>query len=537
MIVKDIAFDTDGRDKLLSGINKLADAVKSTLGAGGETVLIESENHTGGLTITKDGVTVAKSINLLDPIENLAVTMMKEAAENTAQSAGDGTTTAIVITQAIIKTALDAISRNTKEGQSKPTCINKMEMIKAIRSNSDKVVALLLKEAKKITKKSLLNVATISCNNDPYLGKIIAEAYTKVGRGGVVTLEDSKTSDTYCEVIDGIKIHRGLSSKHFVTDVRKEMCVLDKPYIMVTDQEINSVSAIEKALTGVMQKGASILIIGNVGDKALKTLAVNNMKGTIRVCTIIPPQFGYKSHELCEDIAKATGAKFFSESMGDDLSLITFEDLGRAKKVMVNNATTVLTIDDNEMILTEHITDLWRLHDETKHNHEKAFIKERIATLTGGIGVVYVGANTDLELKEKRDRVDDAICATRAALEEGILPGGGIALKNIANNYKTNGSTKSETLGQVIFMKALCEPFATICRNAGIDPNEISKKFDAKGIGVDVKTHTVGNMFDLGIIDPAKVTACAVANATSVATTILSTNAIITNIRDYASNR
>lgn len=531
MIVKDISFNEDGRGKLLSGINKLANAVKSTLGAGGETVLIESENHTGGLTITKDGVTVAKSINLLDPIENLAVTMMKEAAENTAHSAGDGTTTAIVLTQALIHQFEKLMEKYSD------TNINKTEMIKAMRKKSSEVVSDLLKSAKKITPTSLLNVATISSNNDAELGSIIAEAYNKVGRGGVVTLEDSKTSNTYCEVIDGIKIHRGYSSKHFLTDVRKEMCVLNNPYVLVTDQEIDSIAAIEKALVQVVQQNRSILIIGNVGEKALKTFAINNMKGTIKVCTIIPPQFGYKSHELCEDIAKATGAKFFSESMGDDLSLIEFSDLGKAKKAMVSAAHTVLTIEDNKTILDGHIKDLWKLHDETKNNSEKAFIKERIATLTGGIGVVYVGANSDIELKEKRDRVDDAICATRAALEEGILPGGGIALKNIASAYKINGNTPSQTLGQEIIVESLSQPFNTICSNAGIDPVEISKKFNAKGMGVDVKTSKVGNMYKLGIIDPAKVTACAVENAVSVATTILSTNAIITNLREYEGNR
>jgi len=532
MIVKDISFDAEARRKLRVGINKLADAVRSTLGAGGQTVLIESEHHTQGLTITKDGVTVAKSINLIDPIENLAVTMMKQAAENTASAAGDGTTTAIVLTQALITGAMELM-----DAESDGFKISTTEMTRAMQKLSKTIVADLLKSARKITDKSLLNVATISSNNDPELGAIIADAYSRVGRGGVVTIEDSRTADTYCEVIDGVKIHRGYASKHFVTDVRKEMCVLNNPYVMVTDQEINSIASIEKSLAGVVQRGGSILIIGNVGEKALKTLAVNNMKGTIKVCTIIPPQFGYKSHELCEDIAKATGAKFFSESMGDELSLITEDDLGRAKKAIVSGSNTVLTLNENQGILAEHITDLWRLHDETKHNSEKAFIKERIATLTGGIGVVYVGANSDIELKEKRDRVDDAICATRAALEEGILPGGGIALKNLSQNYKTNGSTPSETLGQKIMLQSLVQPFRTICLNAGIDPEEISKIFDAKGIGVNVKTQEVGDMYKLGIIDPAKVTACAVENATSVATTILSTNAIITNVREYESNR
>ncbi len=532
MIVKEISFDSAAREKLLSGINKLANAVKSTLGAGGETVLIESENHTGGLTITKDGVTVAKSINLLDPIENLAVTMMKQAAENTATTAGDGTTTAIVLTQAMINLALETI-----ESLSPDISLNKTEMIRAMRKTSEKIVADLLSSAKKITKNSLLNVATISANNDPELGTIIAEAYDKVGKGGVVTVEDSKTSATYSEVIEGVKINRGFASKHYITDIRKEMCVLTNPYVLVTDQEINSVSAIEEALRGVMQKGASILIIGNVGEKALKTLAVNNMKGTLRVCSIIPPQFGYMSHELCEDIAKATGAKFFSESMGDDLSLVMFEDLGKAKKAIVTPTNTVLTIAENRTLLSEHITDLWTLHDEMTLPHEKKFVKERLATLTGGIGVVYVGANSDIELKEKRDRVEDAVCATRAALEEGILPGGGIALKNLSTGYKVNGNTPSETLGQKIVMGALLQPYKTICENAGIDPAAAAKKIDAKGMGIDVRTKELGNMFKLGIIDPAKVTACAVENATSVATTILSTNAIITNVRDYAGNR
>ena len=534
MIVKDISFDNDGRSQLLRGIDKLANAVKSTLGAGGETVLIESENHTGGLTITKDGVTVAKSINLLDPIENLAVTMMKEAAENTAIAAGDGTTTAIVLTQAIIHSAIEAMNNISETEISN---FNKTEMINAIRTKGEEIAKTLLKSAKKISSKGIINVATISSNNDQELGSIIADAYTKVGRGGVVTIEDSKSSDTYAEIIDGVKIHRGYSSKHFINDIRKEMCVLNNPYVLVTDHEINSVASIEKALQGVMQRGKSLLIIGNVGEKALKTLAVNHLKGVLNICCIIPPQFGYKSHELCEDIAKATGAKFFSENTGDDLSLITFEDLGEAKKAIINNNSTVLTLNDHAPMLEEHIQELWKLHDESKANQDKAFIKERIATLTGGIGVVYVGANSELELKEKRDRVDDAVCATRAALEGGILPGGGIALKNLASEYKVNGNSQSETLGQKILKNALTKPFQTICTNAGINPEEISKKIDAKGIGVNVRTKEIGDMYKLGIIDPAKVTSCAIKNAVSVATTILSTNAIITNVRNYESNR
>jgi len=527
MIVKQVSFADAARADLIDGINLIGDAVKSTLGARGQTVLIESENHTHGITITKDGVTVAKSINLLHPTQNLAVRMMKEAAENTSISAGDGTTTAIVITQAIILEAQKKIKSH----------MSVVDITRAIQEGCEYVKDELVKMSKKVNGRKLLDVATVSCNNDPVIGKIIADAYKSVGENGVVTVENAAGSQTYADVIDGMKIDRGYTSKYFITDQKKDECVLDSPYVLVVDQEISHLSNIEHVLAPIIQSGKGLLIIGSLSAAALNTLNLNKVKGTIKVCNILPPQFGYKSHELMADIAIATGAKYFSESTGDNLELIKFEDLGRAHKAIISRSSTVL-IKDTQVSggVESRIAELWDLHDGSESVDEKQFIKERMAILSGGVAVIHVGANSEIEQKEKRDRVDDAVCATRAALEGGILPGGGIALLRIAEKLSARGANESELVASVILSEAIRSPFCQILVNAGLDPAVIRGNL-SNGDGYDVKAQKYGNMLTMGIIDPVKVTVNALENAVSVATTILSTNAIITNVRDYEGGR
>ncbi len=528
MIVKQVSFDSEARQDLIDGINVLADAVKSTLGARGQTVLIESENHTKGITVTKDGVTVAKSINLLHPTQNLAVSMMKEAADKTAISAGDGTTTAIVITQAIVLEAQKRIKPH----------MNITDIIRAIQASSEYVVKELGKKAKKVNGKRLLDVATISSNNDKELGDIIAKAYQEVGDDGVVTVENARGAYTYSEITNGMKIDRGYSSKYFITDHKKAECVLHNPYVLVTDQEINHLTNIpEHVLKAVISSNRPLLIIGTLTPQALNSFNVNVAKGIIKGCSIIPPQFGWKSHELMEDIATATGATYFSEDTGDNLEVIQVSDLGKAKKAIISQEGTVLVKNDEQNIHVENrVADLWEEYETHTIEDQKEFLKERIAIMTGGVGVIHVGAKSDIEQKEKRDRVDDAVCATRAAIEQGILPGGGIALLEIASDLAGRGSSESERVANAILADAIKAPFRQILTNAGLDAKDIEPNLDP-GVGYDVKADRYGNMIKLGIIDPMKVTKNALENAVSVATTIMSTNAIITNVRDYESGR
>ena len=404
-IVKDIAFDSEGREKLMSGIDKIADAVKSTLGARGRTVLIESEQHIGGLTVTKDGVTVARSITLMDPTENLAVQMMRQAASNTATTAGDGTTTAIVLAQALIK---QAELRLTEEE-------NITEVLRRIRHWADEVIVRLGRRSRKVTDKNLLNVATISANNDKEIGEIIFNAYKSVGDGGVVTVENSKGAETYCEVTSGMKFTRGFTSHYFITDDRNQTAVLNKPHIFLTDQEVSNLMSYEAMLKPIIEKNQSILFISNMGNSALSTLTINKVKGTIKACNIVPPQFGWKTDDLMQDIALVTGGTYLSEKMGSDATLVTPHDLGRAEKATIDQTSTVIVGGEGNVDeINKRIDDVKKLLAEEKSPEEIKFLEERLGVLTGGVGVIYVGAQSDIEQKEKRDRVDDAVCATKA---------------------------------------------------------------------------------------------------------------------------
>ena len=511
MIVKDIVFGDEGRKKLVNGVDAIANAVGSTLGARGRTVLIESEQHVGGITVTKDGVTVAKSINLMDPAENLAVMIMREASEKTATSAGDGTTTSMVLAQAIVHNALNSIEKGD----------NVTQVMRDINASSAKVLDELASMSIQVTADKLESVATISANGDEVIGKIIADAYNQVGLTGVVTVEQSKDSFTYSEVISGMKIDRGYTSKYFVTDHKKQEAELDKPYILVTDQAIVNLRDILSILEFIVDEGQSLLIVGEVEENALNSLNMNRVKNKIKICTIIPPQFGYKRHQLMQDIATATGAKYFSEQTGDNLAMVSVDDLGRAEKVVSGRFNTL--VFGPQGAVDERVAQMQEQLDVETSDIEKEFLKERVANLGGGVAVIKVGAQSDIELKEKKDRVDDAVCAVRAALEEGVLPGGGVALKDVAM------SMEQVTKGDKILYQSLFAPMNKIIGNAGM---EIELSLVAKpGVGVNVVSESIADMMDIGIIDPTKVTREALKNAVSVATTLLSTDTVITNIR------
>jgi len=534
---KDLSFGNKGRNKLISGITQIANAVKSTLGPRGNTVLIESAYVTGGLTVTKDGVTVAKAVDLVDPVENLAVRMMKQAADNTASSAGDGTTTAIVLTEALVKQG-DLLMDDTT---------NRAEVLKEVVSETEVVIEKLRKASKKITNKRLLDVAVISANNDKVIGKVIADTYKDVGKNGIVTVEKSESSKTYSESTNGVKIERGWTSPLFINNQKKDECVLDNVKILVSDAEISNVLAIENILKPIINEQKKLLIIAPMSTNVVNTLAANVVKNGLQICVIGPPSFGYKQHELMQDIAVSVGAKYFSEKTGDDLSLISFDDLGHADKCIVGKESSILIKSNNDGVdVSERVKQLWDAHEIATNKSDKEFILSRIASLSGGIGVIYVGGQTDIEQKELFDRVDDAVCAVRSAMLEGILPGGGVALYDIVEKWKKINSkedvmavtnvSKSKKIADAILYNSLYSPLTQILENAGTTITEHYQANKADGVGYDVKNEYYGEMIDMGIIDPMKVTKNALQNAVSVAVTILSTNAIITMARTYESN-
>jgi chaperonin GroEL len=515
--MKQLHFDNDARNRLISGIEKISKAVKSTLGPRGNTVLIESPSHTHGITVTKDGVTVAKAVDLSDKVENLAVRMMKEAADRTASLAGDGTTTAIVLTEALVMSGVKHLTPD----------INRTETLRELVSETNAIIDKLSEMSTPVDDRKLLDVAVISANNDPAIGSLIAEVYQKLGKDGIVTVEKSQSSETYVETTDGIKVERGYSSHLFINNHKKDECILEDVYVLVCDSEVSNILAIENVLRPIINEGKKLLVIAPCSNNVINTFAANVLKNNLKLCVIQPPSFGYKQHELMSDIAIAVGAKYYSEKTGDDLSLISVADLGHAAKVIVGRSETIIIKDDETKEgVDERVAQLWEAHAIADKKADKDFIKSRIASLTGGIGVIYVGGNTDLEQKELYDRVDDAVCAVRSAMIEGVLPGAGTALMWIANQY-----TGRERAVDKIIAEALRAPAAQILANAGIPFESIypSDSLHPFGWGYDLKGEQHGELMALGVIDPMKVTKSALQNAVSVAVTILSTNAIITN--------
>ena len=523
---KDLKFGEDGRVKLKAGIEKIANAVKSTLGPRGNTVLIESQHHTGGITVTKDGVTVAKAVDLLDPVENLAVRIMKEAADRTASSAGDGTTTAIVLTEALVEQGHIHLGDG----------VNNTQVLRELVSETEQVVKTLKKKSKNVTDSKLLDVATISANNDAKVGRIISDVYKSVGKDGIVTVEKSDNSETTYTTTKGLMVERGYSSPLFINNQKKDECILEDVHILVSDAEITNILQIENVLKPIIAENKKLLLIAPCATNVLNTLAANVMKNNLKICSITPPQFGYKQHELMQDIAISVGATYFSEKTGDDLSLMGFDDLGHAPKVIVEKSQTVILKDDNHSDeIDERVKQLWDSYENTSRVADKEFILSRIASLTGGVGVIKVGGQTDLEQKELFDRIDDAVCAVRSAMQEGILPGGGVSLMYIGQEIlKKQTDDKNKKIAYAILGNALQAPVMQILDNAGYHINDVYPEWDIKfGEGYNVASEKFGNMIRMGVIDPMKVTKSALQNAVSVAVTLLSTNAIITMARTY----
>ena len=502
------------------------------MGPNGNTVLIESPGHTHGITVTKDGVTVAKSIDLIDPIENLAVRIMRQAADRTATDAGDGTTTSIVLAEAIILSGVGYLNDNPS--------LNRTELLRSLVEVSELVVEKLKSKGKKLTNAMLIDVATISSNNDKNIGSIIADVYKDVGKNGIVTVEKSQSTETYAETTLGLKIDRGYLTPLFINDQKKDECIYDDVMVLVADMEISSILQLELVLKPIIQEGKKILMIAPCNVNVINTLAANVMKNNLKIVAIPPPSFGYRQHELMQDIAISVGATYYSEKTGDDLSLINFSDLGHAARVIVSADKTIVLKSDfksDNIKIDERVAQLWQAHSQATKKMDKDFLLERIASLTGGIGVIYVGGNTDLEQKELYDRVDDAVCAVRSALEEGILPGAGRALHHIATQdpmFDRIVSYRAEKLAAIAILKeALQAPLIQILTNAGISVHSVYDEVTDFNLGYNLKTGVSGDLIKMGVIDPLKVTRCALQNAISVAVTILSTNAIITMARVY----
>jgi chaperonin GroEL len=491
---------------------------------------MESEYHTGGITITKDGVTVAKGLNLEDPVENLAVQLIRQAASQTATQAGDGTTTSVVLTSEIIESA-GAFYKGEDN--------NLTEVLRHIQDIAAEMDKNLVKMSKKVTGKRLLDIATTSANNDRKLGKIIADAYSQVDH---VTVDNSRTIHTYSDIVKGIKVDRGFATKFYVNDVKTNECILEKPYVLITNIEIDKMRQINSIAVPIIEKGGSLLIIAPLTINSASTLLKNVQEGNLKAASIIPPSMGYRQDELMTDLAIALGGRFISQQTGDNLESMTLEDLGRAEKIIVGKEKTIIIPTDYENeSLAKHIVDLNESIKGKTSEEEISFVNERIANISGGVGVINIGANSDIEQKELKDRADDSVLAVRSAKEQGILPGGGIGLMSSIKGIEFNEDVNSDyNIALEIMCAAISGPFLKIIDNSGRQSLEILTKVeqnDSKTYGYDAKNGVYGDMLKLGIIDPTKVTRSALKNAVSVATTILSTGAVISNIRDYAGNK
>lgn len=527
MIEKQLHYDKEAKRLLLNGVNKMADAVKSTLGAGGKTVIIEDE--TGRPHATKDGVSVAKSIVLSDPVENLGASILRQASMKTADLAGDGTTTSVVIAQAMIKEAFGHLNQEK---------LNVTKIKNALEELSVEAVTMIEKKSRKVTPDTLRNVATISANNDEALGGIISEAYNKVGVDGAVTIEESMNGTTYTTVVDGTRIKKGYHSPYLITDKEKNTAVLDKPLVFVSDKKIETIEDIESVLEVAIKNKRSLLIVSDIEAAVMNTLNVNKLQGVIRVNVVAPEGVGLNRFELLEDLALMTGAILVSDETGNDFSAVNGTFLGVAEKSLSTDKETVITLNMGETAdaVKERAAMVRKILEERKDEVNNWHYKDRLSRLAGGVAAIHVGALTEVEMKEKKDRVEDAIFATRAALEEGIVAGGGVALLNAAKKFfKRKFNSREEEVATIILMVGLNAPMAQILDNADISLDEVMEQLEGMNFrsnyGVNVKTGRYGDMFKMGIIDPLKVSKNAIKNATSVVTTLLTTNCVVSNIR------
>ena len=509
LLIKDLNFGQDAKSKIGAGVEKLAKAVKSTLGASGQCVIYEDAR--GVPVITKDGVTVAESVVLYDPVENMGATLIKEAAKNTVREAGDGTTTATVLAESILNNvnAVD-FSKNSLR-----------DIKNGVNSGLKKVNEYLDNVKIDVDDDMLNNVAAISCNNDMELGSIIAEAYMSVGKDGVVLMEESETEETYVEVVDGVQFDCGLTSPHFVTNTDKQKAELENPLILICMSEIPNIRKIQGILEHVIKKNRALLIVAPIAQQVKSALLMNKVKGNIKINIIDLPGFGQGKKETCEDLAILTGATVMNEELGDDLDLIDVDCLGEAEYAATDDKNTVITTIDLENEISERIDYVAKLVADEKNPFLKTKLEQRLSMLSGSVGIIKVGADSKVELKEKKDRVEDAIYATKAALKEGIVPGGGIALLNAAQKIPT------DSVGEKLLLKAIESPFKTIMFNAGLDPQTSVDE----GMGIDVVTGAPVDMVEAGIIDPVLVTKSALKNAVSVVMTIVSADCVISNAR------
>ena len=513
-IVKNLNFGDKAREEVFKGITKLTDAVSSTLGASGKCVILE--DAAGNPIITKDGVTVADSVVLLDPVENMGATLLKEAARKTVREAGDGTTTATILAYSILEEAYK-VSNKT----------NSRKLKEGIKSAVEKVVKYLESIAMPVKGDMIDQIATISTNNDPILGKIIADAFRAVDYTGVVMMETSPTGQTEVEIVDGVQYNKGLTNSHFVTNNQLKTAELENPLVLLIESPVDTIRQIQTVLEYVIKNNKPLLIIGDLEQGVLSALAMNKIKGNIKINVINAPTYGINKKEILDDLALLTGATIINEDLGDDLDLIKIEYLGTCLKTVTTHEDTIIQVSESSAEIEEIIKEIKDKLLEENPSHEVIKLEKRLAMLAARIAIVKIGANSDIELNEKRDRVEDAICATKAAIKEGIVPGGGIALLNAAVNIEE----KNE--GERVLTKAILSPFKTILLNAGLEPKLPTKE----GYGVNVVTGNMVNMINSGIIDPLLVTKSALQNAASVATTILSTDCVINNIRINESNR
>jgi len=509
-IVKDLTFGKEASDKIMSGVEKLAQAVSSTLGASGKCVIYE--DALGKPVITKDGVTVAESVVLMDPVENMGATLIKEAARNTVKQAGDGTTTATVLAHAILKSLRESD-------------IDFRELKSGVNSALEKVLKYIDSIKKDVTDENIEDVASISTNNDSDLGYTIAQAYRFVGRNGVVLMEESESEKTYIEFEKGVNFDSGLKSQHFATNEENDKCELDNPYILISKTPIESIRKIQAILEFVIKEKRSLLIIGEVAQQPMSALLMNKVKGNIKVNVVDLPGFGPTKMDTLQDLAILTGAKLIDESLGDDMELMDPSVLGTSLKSVTDNKNTVLKIDDDVFGLDDRIKSVEDKISKEENPFIKKKLEQRLAMLTGSLSVIKVGAQSKVELKEKKDRVEDAIYAVKAALQEGIVPGGGVALVDASLKVKTSSEAEN------VLIKAITKPFFKILENSGFKAIQETIENKRSGKGIDVTTGKTVDMVKVGIIDPALVTKTALKNAVSVALTIMSADCVISNKR------
>ena len=521
-MAKDILFDVEAREKLKTGVDALANAVKVTLGPKGRNVVISKKF--GAPQITKDGVTVAKEIELKDPIENMGAQMVKEVASKTADIAGDGTTTATVLAQAIITAGL----KNVAAGA------NPMDLKRGI----DKAVAEIVKNLKKISKEvgsdnsKIEQIATISANNDEAIGKLIAKAMKVVGNDGVITVEEAKGTETEVKTVEGMQFDRGYLSPYFVTNAEKMITDMENPLILICEKKISSMKELMPILEPVVQAGKGLLIIAeDVDGEALGTLVVNRLRGSLKVAAVKAPGFGDRRKAMLEDIAILTGGQVISEERGMTLENVTMDMLGTAQKIEIDkDNTTIINGKGTSKDIKNRITQIRAQIEATSSDYDKEKLQERLAKLSGGVAVLFIGAPTEMEMKEKKDRVDDALAATRAAVEEGIVPGGGVALIRASSTLdKIIGLNEDETTGIAIVRRAVEEPLRQIIANAGGEGAVIVQKVKEgkDDFGYNARTDKYEKLYAAGVIDPTKVTRIAIENAASIAAMLLTTECVI----------